>query len=170
MNKSKFIRWSGIAVIIAAISMLVSAVLIDTPIIIYGVILIGTLIGFIGIHQYQKDSVGILSFISIIVILLTFVFYGSGNDNLGDISFPIAFLLLGITSFQSGKFPRWASGALILGVVLSLIGSFLPSFPRTIDAIDTLITAAGFGMIGYTVWKETGQSRTLATGGFSKEH
>lgn len=155
MKDSRFIRSSGIAVIIAAISMLASALIENTPLIIYGVILFGTLIGFIGIHQYQKESVGMLSLMSIMVILLTFVFYGSGSDDLGDVSFPIAFLLLGITSYQAGKFPRWASAALILGVALDFIDSFLPSFPRTADIIDSLVLTAGFFTIGYIVWKNT---------------
>jgi hypothetical protein len=158
MNNPKIIRWTGIAVIVAAITVLSAEFIQDTPLSIYGVILIGSLIGFIGIHQYQKDTAGVLSIISVIALLLAFFFYGSGNDNLGDIAFPIAFLLLGIACYQSGKFPRWASSALILGVVISLIGDFLPSLPRTIDAIDALIFAAGFGTIGYTVWKGAAQS------------
>ncbi len=159
MNTSKFIRWSGIAVIIAAIALLSSEFVQDTPLIIYGVTLIGSLIGFIGLYLYQKDSAGALSLISVIALLLTFFFYASGNDNFGDIAFPISFLLLGIACYQSGKFPRWASSALILGVVISFIGDFLPSLPRTIGAIVTLIFAAGFGTIGYTVWKGDAQSQ-----------
>jgi hypothetical protein len=153
MNNPKFIRWSGIAVIIAAIAILSSEFIQDTPLIIYAVTLIGSLIGFIGLYLYQKDSASTLSLVSVIALLLTFFFYASGNDNFGDIAFPIAFLLLGIACYQSGKFPRWAAGAMLLGVVISFIGDFLPSLPRTIDAIITLIFAAGFGTIGYTVWK-----------------
>ena len=160
MNSPKMIRWTGIAAIIAAITELSAEFIQETPLIIYGVILIGSLIGFIGIHQYQKDTAGVLSIISVIAILLAFFFYGTGANNLGDMTFPIAFLLLGIACYQSGKFPRWASGALVLGVVINFIGGFLPSLPRTFDAIDTLIFAAGFGMIGYTVWKEAAGPRT----------
>ena len=109
------------------------------------------MIGFIGLYLYQKDSAGALSLISVIALLLAFFFYASGNDNLGDIAFPSAFLLLGIACYRSGKLPRWAVGALILGVVISLMGDFLPSLPRTIEAIDALIFAAGFGAIGYTI-------------------
>lgn len=162
MSNPNFIRGSGIAIIIAAISMLVSEFTQDTPIFIYGAILLGMLIGFIGIYQYQKDSAGVLSLISIIVLLLTFFFYGTGSDNLGDIAFPIALLLLGVSSYQAGKFPRWASGALILGVVISLIRSFLPSFPRTAGIIDSLILAAGFFTIGYTLWNDAAQAHASA--------
>lgn len=160
MSTSKFIRWTGIAVIIAAISLLSAQFIPDTPLIIYGVSLIGSLIGFIGIHQYHKDSAGALSLISVIVLLLAFFFYGTGSDNIGDIVFPIAFLLLGIACYQSAKFPRWAADALILSVVISFIEDFLPALPRTIDVIDTLIFTAGFGVIGYTVWREATQPQT----------
>ena len=154
MNNPNFIRWSGIAVILAAIGSLVSGFIQDTPPPIYGVILIGALIGFIGIHQYQKDRAGALSLISVIGLLLTFFFYGSGSDNLGDIAFPLSFLLLGIASYQAGKFPRWVSGALILGVIVSLIGSLLPSFPGTVDLFSGLIANGAFLLIGYSLWNE----------------
>jgi hypothetical protein len=160
MNNPKIIRWTGIAVIIAAIALLSAQFTQDTPLIIYGVTLIGSLIGFIGIHQYQKDTAGVLSLTSVLALLLTFFFYASGNDNIGDLAFPIAFLLLGIACYQSGKFPRWAAGALILGVVISLIRDFLPSPPGTMDVIDTLIFTAGFVTIGYTVWKDAVQLQT----------
>ena len=160
MNKTKIIRWSGIAVIISAIALLSSEFIQDTPLIIYGVTLIGSLIGFIGIYQFQKDTTGLLSLLSLGVLLLTFTFYGTGNNDFGDIAFPISFLLLGIACYRSGKFPRWASGAMILGVVVSLVGYILPPFPRTIDVINALVFVAGFGMLGYTVWKETAQPKT----------
>ena len=152
MSISNFVRLSGIVTILVAITILSTEFIQDTPIIIYGLTLIGSLIGFIGIHQFQKDKAGVLSIISVIVLLLTFVFYGSGRDELGDITFPFAFLFLGFASYRSRKFPRWASIALILGVVISLIGSSLPSFPNMIDVIDAFIFAAGFFAIGYTVW------------------
>ncbi len=160
MNKTKIIRWSGIAVIISAIALLSSEFIQDTPLIIYGVTLIGSLIGFLGIYLFQKDTTGVLSIVSVGALLLTFIFYATGNDNFGDIAFPIAFLLLGIACYQSGKFPRWASSAMILGVVISLIGNILPALPRTIDVINALIFVAGFGMLGYTVWKEAAQPQT----------
>lgn len=155
MNKPDFIRWSGIAIIIAAVSNLASDFMQNTPIFIYGVILIGTLIGFIGIHQYQKDSARALSLISVVVLFLTGFFYASGSDNLGDITFPLSFLLLGIASYQADKFPRWVSSALILGVVINLIGPSLSSFPRTVEQIGGLSADIAFLVMGYLLWKET---------------
>ncbi len=156
MKYSKFIRWSGIVVVITAISILASDLIEDTPVILYGVTLIGALIGFVGIYQYQKDTAGVLSLISVIVLLFTFFFYGSGSNNLGDIAFPLAVLLLGIAAYQGGKFPRWTAGALILGVIVSLIISFLPTYPTAAGLIDSLIFTAGFGAMGYTLWTAAG--------------
>ncbi len=154
MKHHKFIRWSGIVIVIAAISMLASDLIEDTPLILYGVTLIGSLIGFVGIHQYQKDVAGVLSLISVIALLLTFFSYGTGSDNLGDIFFPLAMLLLGIAAYRGGKFPRWVAGALIVGMIVSLIFALLPSYPSTAGIIDSLVVAAGFGAMGYNLWSK----------------
>jgi len=157
-GKEGFIRLAGIATILAALSILSARFIQDTPVVIYGVTLIGSLVGFIGIFLYQKDRAGVLSILSLAFLLLTFFFYGSGRDQLGDISFPIAFLVLGLATFQSGKYPRWATLAILLGVVINMIGSFLAFVPRVVDLVNAFIFAAGYIMVGFTLWDRPAKS------------
>ena len=154
MKKLTFVRVSGIVTILAALTSMVNFFLTDPPVYMYGIALIGVLIGYIGIYQFQKDKAMALSLISIAVLLVTFYLYGSGRDDLGDIVYPWSFLVLGIAAYQAAKFPRWASIAMILGIVLSLLETNVSAIPGVVDSIGGWVVRLALLVFGYYLWND----------------
>ena len=61
-------------------------------------------------------------------------------------------VLFGVATFRAGILPRWATGLLVVGTLLPILGSSL--FPHPYDRIFAVPVGLALAWLGYALWSE----------------
>lgn len=174
MSRASLLRWSGLAVIVAAgVSLITKGPLGDAVLpflrtelgesasLLYVAGHIFMLFGFMGIYAHQHEKSGVLGFAGFVVAVVGINFLGVLGEVAGMESYVLggSILALGVLLLAGGlwianEFPRWVPGLWVLSVVVGIPGFAIESLMELSIMIAAVVFAVGFGGAGYVLWSK----------------
>lgn len=154
MATSTFIRWSGLAAILAGLTSTVLGAD-STPGWLYLVSSLLTIIALVGIYLYLRERAGIwalLGFVLGLVGNLLFVF--DFPFEIGSGIYALGLILLGVGALRAKQFPAWVPWAWILAPVIGIPGLFLSSLADALFMLGGFAFAAGTIGAGWHLWRK----------------
>ena len=159
MTTSAFVRWSGLAAILAGLATAAGPLLgedrdpaIETAGLFVRTALIA--VALVGIYLFQRDSAGVLGLIGALVasvgnlLIIVDFFIGGSLYSLG-------LILLAIASFRARSFPRWVPLLWILTIVVGFPGFFIESLEAAAFNAGAVVLGLAFIGAGYTMWSHS---------------
>jgi len=166
MTTSTFVRWSGLAAMLAGLVTAAGPLLgedRDPALEIMGFLVRATLIAIalVGIYIFQKDEAGVLgligaalAFVGNLGMLIDFFIGGS--------LYSLGLILLAVASLRARKFPRWVPILWMITIVVGFPGFFVESLERTAFVAGALVLALAFVGAGYTMWSQSEEGSSNA--------
>ena len=157
MTISNFIRWSGVAAILAGIFTLSGTILElnPTPSLswVYLVLTLTTIITLVGIYLFHKEATGALGLVGFIVALAGNLLLIYPNPIIGGSVYALGLLLIGIAALNANSFPRWIPWLWIAAPLIGIPGFMLSDLESILFLLGSAAFALGFIGAGYTMWK-----------------
>jgi hypothetical protein len=164
MSRTNFIRWCGLAAMLAGVlrvitSFMPSIASVELQIV-YFTIDVLLLVGIIGLYGFQKHETGRWGFFGFMLALIGASLL-IGHDvvvNAVALLYPVAAFLfavgisvLAIRSWASNTLPHWASALLIASTLLGILGYGIKGFD-ILFVVSGVIFGIGFIGAGLAVW------------------
>lgn len=160
MSTSDFIRWSGIAAILAGVFTLAGTILElnPTPSLtwIYLVLTLTTIIALVGIYIYQKESAGTLGLVGFIVALAGNLLLFLPDPIIGGSVYALGLLLVGVAALKADSFPHWIPWLWVAAPLIGIPGFMLPDLESILFLLASAAFAFGFFGAGYSMWNSAG--------------
>lgn len=155
MKTSQFVRWSGLAAIVAGTASIVAAFGVGaTAPWIYWVSNIASLIALIGIFLHQRESAGTFGLIAFLVAFIGMLFLTFAYQiDIGGMVYAIGLLLLAIAVLRAGSFPKWVPWLWIAAIIVGIPGMFLPDLEQLLFLLGAFFFGGGFIGAGFTLWR-----------------
>ena len=156
MSNSQFIRYSGIAAILAGLLTVTGTILEENPtsalIWIYLGSTLTTIMALTGIYLYQKEAAGTLGLIGFSVAILGNLLLFIPDPTIGGSIYALGLVLLGVAILKAETFAKWIPWIWIIAPFVAIIGFIVPTLKAILILFGAVASAVGFLGVGVKLW------------------
>lgn len=145
MKSVPFVKWSGIAAILAGLLGIANIVLGGVTGIHYGGLIL-TLVTVVGIYLLMRGRSGIFGLVGFVVAALGLALSIAGIPGISEAGYGLGMILLGLAALRTASFPAWIPWLWIGAVVIGISGTFLSGMENILFPLSSLLF--GLGLIG----------------------